>query len=300
MAINANSLTAYVEQKRLPLIKNAVIGAKSAKLFELQSGIKTKAAINLLNTAVSFGDGLDCGWDEAGSSTLSQREISTGNVKINMSFCDKTLLKYWTQYDVRVAAGQKTLPFEEDFIDGVIKGVNAEVEKVIWQGDTTQTGNIAATDGLLKIVKAASGVVSTTYADGATVYSIVSDVYSKIPSKAYDRGDVVIFMGSDMFRSFMQEMVAKNYYNYNPGDNMEEFVFPGSNVRVIGVAGLDNTGKVVAGSLHNFFYGCDLIDDTEVVAFWYSTDNREFRLAIEFNFGVQVAFPDEIVYCEEA
>ncbi len=109
------SLTAYVEQRRLPLIKEAVLKAKSASLFNLQTDIKTSAALNLLSTAIQFGDGLACGWDEAGTQTLSQRILATGNIKINMAYCDKEMLKYWTQYQVRVAAGQKTLPFEEGF-----------------------------------------------------------------------------------------------------------------------------------------------------------------------------------------
>jgi hypothetical protein len=88
------SLTAYVQEQRLPLIKNAVLKAKSASLFNLQTDIKTSAALNLLSTAVEFGDGLTCGWDEAGTSTLSQRILETGNVKVNMAFCDKEMLKY--------------------------------------------------------------------------------------------------------------------------------------------------------------------------------------------------------------
>lgn len=89
-----SSLTAYVEERRLPLIKEAVLKAKSAGLFNLQTDIKTSAALNLLSTAVEFGDGLTCGWDEAGTNTLSQRILETGNIKINMSFCDKEMLKY--------------------------------------------------------------------------------------------------------------------------------------------------------------------------------------------------------------
>jgi hypothetical protein len=43
------------------------------------------------------------------------------------------------------------------------------------------------------------------------------------------------------------------------------------------------------------FYGTDLAGDEEVYKLWYSEDNREFRLVIEFIGGVQVAYPDQIV-----
>ena len=88
------SLPEYVEQRRLPLIAAAVLGGDTAKLFNLQTDVKTSAALNLLSTDVEFGDGSTCGWDEAGTQTLSQRILETGLIKINMAYCDKVMLKY--------------------------------------------------------------------------------------------------------------------------------------------------------------------------------------------------------------
>lgn len=288
------SLTAYVEQRRLPLIKEAVLKAKSASLFNLQTDIKTSAALNLLSTAIQFGDGLACGWDEAGTQTLSQRILATGNIKINMAYCDKEMLKYWTQYQVRVAAGQKTLPFEEDFVNAVVENVKAAIETAIWQGDTTsETNNLKYFDGLLKILGAAAGTVDVTIT-GASAYDDIMAVYNAIPEKVLDGASILV--GSDTFRKFIQELVAKNYYHYS-GENLNgEIMLPGSQVKVIAVNGLNGTDKIVAGQLDkNFFYGCDMMNDEEKFELWYSQDFREFRLAIEFNAGVQVAFPDEVV-----
>jgi hypothetical protein len=88
------SLPEYVEQRRLPLIAAAVLGGDTAKLFNLQTDVKTSAALNLLSTDVEFGDGSTCGWDEAGTQTLSQRILETGLIKVNMAYCDKVMLKY--------------------------------------------------------------------------------------------------------------------------------------------------------------------------------------------------------------
>lgn len=288
------SLTSYVEQRRLPLIKEAVLKAKSASLFNLQTDIKTSAALNLLSTAIQFGDGLACGWDEAGTQTLSQRILATGNIKINMAYCDKEMLKYWTQYQVRVAAGQKTLPFEEDFVNAVVENVKAAIETAIWQGDTTsETNNLKYFDGLLKILGNTDGVVDVVIT-GASAYDDIMVVYNAIPEKVLDGASILV--GSDTFRKFIQELVAKNYYHYS-GENLNgEIMLPGSQVKVIAVNGLNGTDKIVAGQLDkNFFYGCDMMNDEEKFELWYSQDFREFRLAIEFNAGVQVAFPDEVV-----
>lgn len=66
MAINTTALQAYVDEQRLPLIKNAVLGSRTAYHFNLMTGVKGATALNLLETNVEFGDGTTCGWNEAG------------------------------------------------------------------------------------------------------------------------------------------------------------------------------------------------------------------------------------------
>lgn len=289
------SLPAYVEEKKIGLIRNAVIGAKSASLFNLQTGIKGATAINLLNTNVVFGDGSDCGWDDAGTSTLSQRILTPGYPKVNMSFCDKVLLKTYANYLVKVAAGQKTMPFEEDFIAGVIENVKAKLETMIWTGSVSGGD---AFDGIETVITGTS-FVPVTYQSGASVTSIVNATYAAIPSAAFNKGQVVMFMGSDMYRTYIQELIANGNLVITTGLNdvsmPDSILIPGTNVRVYGVAGLDGTHDVYASYQDNFIYGTDLQGDDEKFDFWYSQDNREFRLAIEMAVGVQVAFPDMLV-----
>ena len=299
MAVNLTSLTQYVDQERLPLIRKAVVGNRSAQEFYLMTGVKGSTALNLLDTEVVFGDGSTCGWTDAGSSKLSQRVLVPGAVKVNMSFCDKAMLKYWMNYDVRVAAGQKNLPFEEDFVNGVIDGVKAKLEKLMWQGNTPTD----AFDGIIKIAEAATLAATVTYAAGATVTSIVKDVYDKIPTAAYSKGEVVMYMGSDMYRTYIQELIANgNLVITNAMNDVpmpDSILIPGTNVRVIGVAGLDTVGKVFASYKDNFVFGTDMAGDDEKFELWYSQDNREFRLAIEFTAGVQIAYPDLLVEAKQ-
>ena len=295
MAINTSSLTAYVSDNREKLISKAVIGAKSASKFNLVTGVKGAQKLNLLDTTVSLQDGSACGWTEAGTSKLSQRTIDAKPIKVNQSFCDKQLLATSLNYEVKVAAGQKTLPFEEEFVNGVIDGVAAEVEKTIWQGDTSK-GTLNRFDGLIKILSGAT--VAGTYAiqSGDTVSTIVSKTYALIPSAAYEAGNVVMYMGSDMYRTWIQELIANgNLVISNAVEEVampDSLLIPGTNVRVEGVAGLDGTKKVYASYADNFIYGTDMQGDEEKAEMWYSQDNREFRLAVEFVSGVQVAFPE--------
>ena len=300
LSYNVSALPSYVEQRRPELIAKAVVGAKSANLFTLQSGIKGPTALNLISSNIVFGDGATCGWTESGATSLSQAILTPRALKINMSICDKTLLDKWANYLVRVEADKtdRDLTFEEEFIDDVIKNVKAGVEKMIYQGDASNASNVEF-DGLLKTLTASGNTtILTTGASSLTAYNFVKQVAANMPASILDREDLVILVSMPVYMAFIQDLVSANLYHYNPGNGDNEYLLPGTNIRVIGVNGLNNTATydyAIGGSLSNMFYGCNLQDGDEIFDLWYSKDNREFRIAIEFVAGVQVAFQNEIV-----
>lgn len=286
MALVFDGLSTYVDEQRLPLIKKAVLGGKTIGLINLQAGVKGKAALNLINVDPTIQAG-GCGWNASGDATLSQREIDSKLLKVNMPFCDKDFAAYWANYEIKVGAGKETMPFEEAFTSSVIEGINAKVETMVWQG----TGASGQFEGFLSILADAEGV-KTVSATGA--YEGIKAAYEAIPVEVLEKA--AIFVGADTFRSFMLSLVEKNLYHYPAnGADVQEIMLPGTNTKVIALNGLNGTKKAVAGDPANFFYGCDMLDDKETVEFWYSQDNREYRLAVQFNAGVQVAYPNEVV-----
>ena len=283
--VKLDQLKVYVDENKLDLIRKSVLGAKTIDYLNIQTGVVGKTKINLLDTTVQFGDGSACGWNEAGTSTITQREINPASIKVNMSFCDKAMQKYFMNHQIAVAAGRSTLPFEEDFIAGVVEGVGKKLEDAVWNGVTI---NEVQYDGFVQIVTRAA----TT---GSTVYDSVKNLYNGIPSASLM--DTVIFIGIDGFRSLAGELTAKNLYHYDPKvDEAFEMILPGTTTKVIGVPGLDGSNKAYAINTKHAFYGTDMQNDNETFDFWYSKDNQEFRLAINFVEGVQVAFPDENSY----
>lgn len=289
MAMDLTKLPAYVEQEKLPLVKKTVLGAKTASIINVQSDIKGSAAINLLSVDPTLQAG-GCGWNDAGNAAMSQRIIKTKFLKVNQSFCDKDFLNYWTNYEVKVGVGRETLPFEEYFTSAIVDKVKESVEKMIWNGNDSAT----QFKGLLPILSAEEDVITVSPANGTSAYAAIKEVYAAIPENILDKA--VIFVGADTYRAFIMEMVEKNFYHYDGGSvEAKEFVLPATNTKVIAVNGLNGTKKIVAADPMNLYYGCDLLNDTETFDLWYSQDNREYRLAIQFNAGVEVAFPSEVV-----
>ena len=62
-------LTTYTEQQRLPLITKAVFSARPAALFTKQVGIKSAAALNLMDTDAAIAGGGTCGWTSSGTAS---------------------------------------------------------------------------------------------------------------------------------------------------------------------------------------------------------------------------------------
>ena len=298
MALNVSTLSNYVEEKRLPLIAKSFLRGKTIDLIQIETGVLQDTALNLVSASVQFGDGASCGWNPTDGVALSQRLLKPTFLKINQAFCDKDLLKKWASYEVKLAAGREQLPFEENFMEEIANAINESIEKLVWQGDSSHTNE---PDGFLKILETGgSGVVSATWSAGTTAYNKIKTVYNAIPANIIDKEDTVIFVGEETYREFIQDLVAANLYHFSPDYKAGEYMVPGTSIRVIAVNGLNSTGKIVAGRLSNFFYGVGAEDDKDTFDFWYSKDNREFRLAAYFAIAVQVAYPNEIVLGKQA
>ena len=298
MAINVTALSNYVEEKRLPLIAKSFLRGRTVDLIQLETGVLQDTALNLVSASVEFGDGASCGWNATDGVALSQRILKPTFLKVNQVFCDKDLLKKWASYEVKLAAGREQLPFEEKFMEEISNAISESIEKLVWQGDSSHTNE---PDGFLKILETGgSGVVSVTWSEGTTAYNKIKAVYNAIPANIIDKEDTVIFVGEETYREFIQDLVAANLYHFSPDYKAGEYMVPGTSIRVIAVNGLNGTGKIVAGRLSNFFYGVGAEDDKDTFDFWYSKDNREFRLAVYFAMAVQVAYPNEIVLGKQA
>ena len=295
MSLNVSGITGYVDANEKELIGKALIGGKTAGLLNLQTGVKKSAYLNLLDANPTLQAG-GCGWNAEGSNTVTRREIKTGLIKVNIPFCDKDLIGTSLQHDVKVAVGSKTLPFEEEFINQNLASIQKQLEAAIWQGDTDSLeANLKQFDGFIKILGTGAVDAGSTLDVVADAKKAVEAVVQALPNEIMDRADKVIFAGYDVYRAYVAQLQAANMYHYTANlDGAMEIVIPGTDIKLIGVHGLTGQKKIYGSYLDNMYLGTDLEGDSEKFAFWYSEDNSEFRLKVEFNAGVQVAFPDYV------
>lgn len=294
-----SSLPTYVQDNKDLIIKNVVlVGIASRQRFGLQTGIKTSAYLNYLELNPTLQDGKGCGFSASGTATLTQRTITTAIIKVNMDICPDSLLGKYAEYLVRIGAKSDELPFEQYIIDGITAELNKKIEKLIWQGDTTKTTDtdLKWINGILKQLASDTDKVAVSIANGTAIYNAIKAVYLAIPEETLERG-AEIYISPANYRDFLQAMVEKNYFHYSgPQDAApEEFVFPGTDVKVVktpGLAGVNNL--IVASFPENFVYGCDAEGDLEEVKIWFSDDDDLFKLKVKWNSGIAYRFPNQV------
>ena len=299
MSFSLATLTAYTDQQRLPLITKAVFSARTAALFTKQVGVKSAAALNLMDTDAALAAGTACGWTAAGTTTFSQRNITVAPMKVQEALCPRSLEQYWMQSQLTAGSTYDGVPFEQAFAEQKALRIAEALENAIWSGSTLVTGlltilNAASGSTVSGNTAAISGSITTT-----NVISIFDNIYTRIPQAILTRNDLVIFCGWDTFRTLIGAFKSTASVMYNQVDLQGladgDIIYPGTNVRVVAVPGLLGYSRIVCSYLGNFFYGTDLLSDEENFSLWYSQDNDEVRFQAAFKVGVQVAYPDLVV-----
>ena len=294
-----SSLPDYVQTNRDVIVKNfALVGTATRQRIGLQTGVKGSAYMNYLALAATLQDGSGCGFNPLDELTLSQRTMVTAAIKVDGQICPETLLGKYAEYLVRVAATENDLPFEQYIVDMLVGELKKKIEKLIWMGDHTASTNpdIKWIDGFIYKFDNDADVIDVSISSGTTAYEGLVSVYAAMPEETLERGGV-IFVAPAIYRSFLMDMVRLNYYHYSgPQDAApEEFILPGTDVKVIKTPGLAGSLKVVGTFANNLVYGCDAENDEEKVDIWWSNDDRLFKYQVKWNSGVQYFFPAQVV-----
>ena len=306
MSYNLDGLSTYTNQQTLPLITKSLFDARTVSLITKQVGVKYVSALNLMDTTTAFTYGNTCGFNGSGNTTdFTQRTITAVHTKVHEAICPKTLEQYWMQTQLTAGSMPTTIPFEQAYAEQKVKSIQKALETAVWQGD----GSSGSITGFASIFNTASVTDLNASAYGwatdlsfATLKSTPSnaiallntfETYLPADIKGYD--DVVIFCGYDVFTAIKQGLVAENYFNisYLNGVENYELTLPGSNIKLIGVNGLNGTYDLYAGRLAHFIFGTDLLNEEERFEIFYAKEADEVRFVCEFKAGVQIAFPDQ-------
>lgn len=289
MAINVSTLPEYIQENRDELFVKAIASTKTLDYIESMLGVKGKAALNYLNSTVVLADGESCGWNPQGDDTFTQKTVETKLVAVNKEFCAKQMRSKWMSYDLSLAAGRETLPFEQKIAESNVAAIKKAVEKLIWQGDSGLT--IA---GLLSQIEGDGQTIKVI--GGTTILDKVNKVIAAIPAGALEKG-VNVFMSYTDFRSYVEAKNAECCANMPIIDaNVDYLVYAGdSRIKLVPVAGLEGTNKIVAAPYDALVYATDVEDSEGIFKMWFDEKEDKFLFKVLFTAGTAVKYSDEVV-----
>lgn len=305
MSLNVSALNTYTDEQKMPLIKKSILEGRTITLISVQPDIKSSASINILDSTLELQAGA-CGFTDAGSTILTQRDLSVCPLKVNESICLDTLESYYTQAMMKPGSYNEDIPFEQIYAEDKAEKIAASIEDNVWKGNAPDFTGYTACDGFLNLFEntAASGSTvdgnssSATAITAANIIGLVDDIAEAVPSDIIDSDDLILFMGYDTYRLWARALRNANLFHYtgeeNQTDNFSQMI-PGTNIKVIAVRGLNSTNRMFLSRASNFYFGTDLLNDWENFSIFYSKDNDEVRFVAKFKIGVEVAFPGFVV-----
>ena len=316
LTLDFSNLTAYTDQLTLPIIRNTILASTLMEIgINYQENVTNTSVLNIMNSTLSVQAGGACGaFSAAGSTTLSQRNITVCPLTIMEEECPDTFKTYWTKVITKAGSYNEADPTEYSRIYTAYKleQVSAFVEDLFFCGSSTGTYSASLTqcNGILHNLEFTSATASVvvagaTYSGALTVANAIDVFYAMknaTPGAILAEKDLVCLMSHANYFTLTQALTAKNYFNSNSyvgserdGGKLQIKNILGTNITVIPMRGLSTTNKMILTTASNLYLGTDLNNDYETVRVWYSMDFRTVRTEIKWRQGAIVAFPQNVV-----
>jgi len=301
---DVSALSNYTDQTSKDLLTAAQFKAETGALATPYPGVRSAATLQLLATDAIPQDGAACGFNASGSATFTQRTLTTAAIAIQDNLCPRTLETKWTQLLLKAGQNYTENDIPKMIMDNLVEMINKRLEVADWQGDTTSgSAYLQRYDGLIKIINAASGVVTATAStfNATNAIAIMNNMVLNIPAALKGDPSFTFCMGYDAAEVYRQAVITANLFHYNPGSQADDLYVVGSIYKIKPLHGLDGL-YVTAGQScvfgfrwSNVFLGVDMMNEEETAKLWYSMDFDLVKYSFRFRRGWQVAYPSEIV-----
>lgn len=286
MSLVVTGLTAYAKQEGFPLIVSAVTRGNTANYANIVSGLKGTGLVPFLSSSVTLAAGGSCSFTNNGTSTFSEVEIAVKPVEFMEAVCVGALEGKAMMYEVQ---GYDELPYAGQFLQDKADQISKKLDQLYWLG---ATGSGDVFNGFVAQATAAS-LLNTITGSTSNVYDAIDlaiDTAVAADSTFETSDSVAIFLNYAKFRALQKELVAKNYFHYNPS-NLEanmEITFPGTKIKVIPTEGLAGHSFLYLADAAHLHIGTNLASEAEGLNVYHDqiTNNLYLRAAFYAGTGV--------------
>ena len=325
MAFDVGALIAHIEENSLDFSSKALTTSKIFDLgIDVREGIKagTTMKLPILEQTAPFYAASSCAVNASGTTTPTQVSITTSAIAVSPEWCLNDLEAYFTSMGLGAGANTESWSGMQKVMDRLAAQVSRGVGKMLMQGKTTYTNDtqLKQLNGFLSIIDTAgtaidgnpTAITTGTGITASNILSIIDGIISLIPNAVFTSEMPTIIMGWNDYRTLCQALRNANAYNFytsaNDFNGTGGLVYPGTSVKIIPVADMNNDNPVETGVLptavknrilafnaSNFVIGTDKRTDFEQFDVWYDPNTRKLKSYCRFSFGTAIKFYDQVV-----
>lgn len=322
MAFSITAATPWLEELagRQDLILKPIIGSRFMDyISDKRQGITGQSVLlpNLEST-VPAQAGTACGFTTSGTTTITQTTVTTVPIKVQESVCLQDFETYFAQQWLPSGnSSPETFEILDLWLNRKLAQISRRMGQTFFQGRTTYTNDswLKQFNGYLRLVDAGSPVAATQQASisTSTVRGIFEDIIfvkmATIP-EILDK-EPIVFCGQDTFLILVNKLMVDNMYHVPvSGQSYASFemVYPGSNVKIVGLPEMNAGNAVETGSLptavknriiatykDNFVAAFNSLPGAGDVKVWYSQDDQLLKFAYRAHLGCQIKHTDLVV-----
>lgn len=298
MSFNVSSINPFVNETAESLIKRALVTGTTIDEITLQTGIKYKEKINILDNTITVADETCGTWTSAGSVAFLQREIEVHPLEIKETLCQNNLEPYWMGQNF--TSGH---PTENELgpilADSYIEKISEFNELNIWKGNTGTVSTYGKIDGWATILSTEGTRITgtaTTAFTSANVIDVIDAMVAAVPEDIADKNDLVLNCSYAFYRLAVTAYTKANLYQLNIGpDAVFEMMIPNTNIKLKARKGLTGTTHLILTYMSNLVVGVDLMNEWDKLDIFYERGVDALKVLAKWKIGCQVAFPQHVV-----
>lgn len=297
-------LSAYVDEQRRELLIQLQTTKGIAQYASLEDAVKGSRDLHYLDNTLVFQSD-SCAYNASGTTTLTKKTLTVGDIAIMEDLCVKSLKAFWTEILMKKGSnGEDVIPAEinKAWMEKRMNLLSNALAVADWRADLNSgNANLNKYDGLLVQMHADGTVIDGNTAGIAevtldNVLTVMQNAYLKITEDMHDSADAGTlkwFLPRDIMNKYV--IAGRNANLYHNDINSNTTMYHGTNIELIPQAGLAAGNEMVITDPSNLIIAVDDTADENNLDVWYSKDDRINHSLIQFKRGTSYKYGNRIV-----
>jgi hypothetical protein len=287
MSLVATGMTNYVKEEGLPLIVGAITEGKTTSMVNIISGLKGAADVPFLSSTLNLVKGHNCSLSDTSSTVFTPVRVDVNEVSYYESICTPSQLE--NKALMYSLSNSSDVPFAEAFLNEKAQLISKSIDTLVWLGEKPTD----AINGFLKMADDASLLDTVTGSTSGVTQVVDALIDAAVASDStFENSDsVVVFLNFAKYRTYVKELVAANYFNYNPETmkGTEGIMHPGTKIMVVPTEGLSGHNFAYLADTLHLHVGTNLLSEAEGLQVIYEEKSRLIFLRADFYLGTGVS-----------